>query len=97
MPRKLAMLAAALVAASLTSFAASAAPAVPGPEASEASLVQNVQWGPGWRDRDYRYREWRYDGYFHRCRAWRHRCASRWGWGGWEYRRCLHRHGCGGG
>jgi hypothetical protein len=29
-----------------------------------------------------------------RCRAWRHRCAERWGWGGWEYRRCLRRHGC---
>lgn len=29
-----------------------------------------------------------------RCRAWRHECARRWGWGGWEFRRCLARHGC---
>jgi hypothetical protein len=29
-----------------------------------------------------------------RCRAWRHECAHRWGWGGWRYRRCLARHGC---
>jgi hypothetical protein len=29
-----------------------------------------------------------------RCRAWRHECGRRWGWGGWRYRRCLARHGC---
>ncbi len=29
-----------------------------------------------------------------RCRAWRHECAARWGWGGWRFRRCLARHGC---
>lgn len=28
------------------------------------------------------------------CRAWRHECARRWGWGGWRFRRCLARHGC---
>jgi hypothetical protein len=25
------------------------------------------------------------------CRYWRHECARRWGWGGWEYRRCRRR------
>lgn len=29
-----------------------------------------------------------------RCRAWRNECARRWGWGGWQFRRCLARHGC---
>jgi hypothetical protein len=29
-----------------------------------------------------------------RCRYWRHECARRWGWGGWEFRRCLRRHDC---
>jgi len=29
-----------------------------------------------------------------RCRAWRHECADRWGWGTWRFRRCLIRHGC---
>lgn len=28
------------------------------------------------------------------CRKWRHICADRWGWGGWEFRRCLRNHGC---
>jgi hypothetical protein len=29
-----------------------------------------------------------------RCWFWRNECASRWGWGGWRFRRCLIRHGC---
>jgi hypothetical protein len=29
-----------------------------------------------------------------RCRAWRHECARRWGWGGMRFRSCLARHGC---
>jgi hypothetical protein len=29
-----------------------------------------------------------------RCWFWRNECASRWGWGGWRFRRCLARHGC---
>ncbi|KAB2919621.1 MAG: hypothetical protein F9K29_04705 [Hyphomicrobiaceae bacterium] len=29
-----------------------------------------------------------------RCRAWRHECAARWGWGTRGYHRCLWRHGC---
>jgi len=99
MPRKLPLFAGSFVVAALTSFAASALPAVPASGATEASLLHNAPWGGGWRDRDYRYRAWRYDGYYNSCRVWRHRCAARWGWGwgGWEFRRCLHRHGCGGG
>lgn len=42
----------------------------------------------GWRDHR------RHDGGYGRCRAWRHECASRWGWGGHGYHRCLWRHGC---
>jgi hypothetical protein len=96
MPGKLTLLAGSFMVAALTSFAASAAPAVPTAPTTDASLLENVQWGWGWRDRDYRYPHWRYDGYYRRCRVWRHRCAERWDWGGWQYRRCLHRHGCGG-
>jgi hypothetical protein len=48
-----------------------------------------------WRRRRYWHSEYRYErrsyGY---CRAWRHECAERWGWGGWGFRRCLARHGC---
>jgi hypothetical protein len=29
-----------------------------------------------------------------RCRAWRHECARRWGWGGPRFRRCLAIHAC---
>lgn len=28
------------------------------------------------------------------CGAWRGECASRWGWGTFEYRRCLRTRGC---
>ena len=28
------------------------------------------------------------------CRAWRHECAARWGWGTYGFNRCLWRHGC---
>ena len=58
-------------------------------------------------DRDYSYRRRNYDYRYYRynhgdrsydhCRWERHKCASRWGWGGWEYRRCLGWRGCGGG
>ena len=29
-----------------------------------------------------------------RCRAWRHECASRWGWRSRGYFRCVARHSC---
>jgi hypothetical protein len=83
----------ALVTIALTPMSASAAPtATYAPLISATSPVQTVQYSG---DR-YRNRGWRYDGYYDHCRAWRHRCAERWGWGGWEFRRCLWRHGCGG-
>src|SRR5215468_5335869 len=91
-----ALAAATFLAAAPASFAGPMAVAPP----VEASLVQPAQ---SWRwrrdddDRD-RYwrrdRDWRYDGYWRRCRRMRHECAERWGWGTWEFRRCVRRHGC---
>ncbi len=48
-----------------------------------------------WHHRHYR-RDYFYGGGggYGRCRAWRHECAERWGWGGHGFRRCLWRHGC---
>src|SRR5262245_23351806 len=46
-------------------------------------------WRRHWRG-GYRYE---HRGYGH-CRAWRHECPGRWGWGGWGFRRGLWRHGC---
>jgi hypothetical protein len=31
---------------------------------------------------------------WNQCRAWRHECADRWGWGTWRFQRCMARHGC---
>jgi len=39
--------------------------------------------------------QFEYDRYFDRCRWVRRRCAERWGWGTWEFRRCVARRGCG--
>ena len=39
-------------------------------------------------------RRWHHHGGYGRCRSWRHECASRWGWGGHGFHRCLWRHGC---
>jgi hypothetical protein len=74
-------------------------------EAGDA-LVQKADWDD-WRYRRYRrydynrdhyrdysrdyYRDYRYND---RCYYWRRECASRWGWGGGDYRWCLGRHGC---
>jgi hypothetical protein len=63
MHRRLALLAGSVAVAALTSLAASAAPAVPASGTLEASIVHEAQWGGGWPDRDYRYRDWRHDGY----------------------------------
>ncbi len=57
----------------------------------EAADVHKAQWGDDWRYR----RRYDYDDrYYDRCHAWRRECARRWGWGGWEFRRCLRCHGC---
>jgi hypothetical protein len=67
----------------------------------DRSLVQSVQYrSDRWRDNDdgRRYRWHRYHdhgGYYDRCRWVRHRCADRYGWGTWEYRRCVAWRGCG--
>lgn len=64
-----------------------AAPAVPGIKIdSSVNHVQKVH-RRGWR---HGHRHWRYN----RCHRWRNRCAYRWGWGGYRFRRCLRRHGC---
>jgi hypothetical protein len=80
-----------------------------GAGASEGSLAHQAHYGRYRRwDNDYelrRYPHYRYyrpdyyyrDRYYDRCRYWRHECARRWGRGGWEFRRCLWRHDCGGG
>jgi hypothetical protein len=88
-------------AALLTPVAASASIAGPLTTATStpASMVQSAQWWR-WRrddddrDRYWRYRDWRYDGSWRRCRYQRHRCAERYDWGTWEYRRCVRWHGC---
>jgi hypothetical protein len=97
---KMSLLGGALAAVALLAPGASsaAAPTTVAPSI-EVTLVQPAQWWR-WRrddddrDRYWRYRDWRYDGYGRRCRYVRHECAERWGWGTWEYRRCVRRHGC---
>lgn len=78
----------------------------PGVVQAGDALVHKAQWDYDWRYRrrdygdDWRYRRYeygRFGGYYSRCHYGRHECARRWGWGGWEFRRCLWRHGCGGG
>lgn len=86
----------------LSPLAVSAATTAPMRSATQVdnSLVQPVY--DHWRDGDrhhwrYRHRrDWRDEGGWGYCRMWRHRCAERWGWGTWPFRRCLWRHGCGG-
>jgi hypothetical protein len=54
--------------------------------------------GYEYRDRGHDHDGYRFrDHYFDRCRWVRHKCAYRWGWGGWEFRRCLWWRGCTGG
>jgi hypothetical protein len=103
MLRKMSIRAAAMLPVFLLTSAsgwATIAAAPSGGPSANASLVQSAQWWR-WRrddDDDDRYwrsdRDWRYDGYYYQCRTWRHRCAERWGWDGWEFRRCVRRHGC---
>jgi hypothetical protein len=52
-----------------------------------------------WRHHHHRWHGWHHHhhyrpGGYGRCSAWRHECASRWGWGGHGFHRCLWRHGC---
>jgi hypothetical protein len=47
-----------------------------------------------WHHRGWHHHHHYRPGGYGRCSAWRHECASRWGWGGHGYGRCLWRHGC---
>jgi hypothetical protein len=97
------MVAGLFIAATLTPLTASAAslstPTMAVTSDIDRPLVQNVE---------HRSESWRYDdgrryhrhGYHHtggydRCRWVRHACADRYGWGTWEYRRCVAWRGCG--
>jgi hypothetical protein len=76
---KLAFAAGALVMATAFAPLASAAPAMPqSPIADTAAAAGSLVEKT----------------HFRRCRAWRHECAARWGWGGRRFHRCLARHGC---
>lgn len=100
------VIAGAVIAVGMSLSSAQAAPIGPqGVLAAGGSLVEKTHgwhhycaWGPVRYHRHVRgygnvpcYR-----GPAPRCRGWRHECASRWGWGGWRFRRCLERHGCDG-
>lgn len=101
--RKIAFAIAALGSVMLVDVA-SAAPIVPDPTPAAQTMVQKAyyyrrgyrRWyGPRYRY----YRGPRYYGYgagyrYGGCYRWRRICASRWGWGGPGFRRCLWRHAC---
>jgi hypothetical protein len=70
-----------LAAAATPSQAAQLAPLQPLSLVKSQSLAQPAGY--------YRWRHHR--GY---CVRWRHRCAHRWGWGTWRFRRCVVNHGC---
>lgn len=83
--------------------AANAGPGVPAAPAGQ-SLVEKAH-GHGWRPHvgvyigvpgyyPYGYYPYGYYGYYGGCRAVRHMCADRWGWGSPRYDRCLWRNGC---
>ena len=93
---KIPLAAASLALATLSLPAVSSAAALSGASQSTATigaqsaLTEKVQYRGEWR-RD----RWSGGGGgWGRCRAWRHECADRWGWGGPRFRRCLWRHGC---
>jgi len=101
---KLPLLAGVLMAAALTSPPASAATLSTATTVVvtdvDRSLAQKVQYGYDRRryDEGHRYdhrRHYDHDRYYDRCRWVRHRCADRYGWGTWEYRRCVAWRGCG--
>lgn len=92
------MAAVALLSAGPASASIAGATAVT--HSADASILQSAQYWRWRRDDDdrdrywRRDRDWRYDGYWRHCRHERHECAERWGWGTWEFRRCVRRHGC---
>lgn len=110
MPRKLSVLLGLCVSAALLAPAGASAAMLPVDTAKVVqgtSAIEKTQYRRHhhhWRP--YRPHRWHHfnsyrggygyypGGGYGRCRAWRHECASRWGWGGGGYNRCLWRHGC---
>jgi hypothetical protein len=103
MPRTLSVLLGICVAAALLAPVGASAATLPAASAKIAegtSAIEKTQYrrhNHHWRHHHpHRWHRYNYDrpaGYG-RCRAWRHECVSRWGWGGHGYSRCLWRHGC---
>jgi hypothetical protein len=97
------LMAGAFVALAMTTAAtpSQAATALPKLSLPQQSTVLKADW-----DDHHRWRRWHHRGPVVRfygggggggygyCRSWRHECAERWGWGGWQFQRCLARHGC---
>ena len=104
MPRKFMSLLGLCVAAALLVPAGASAATLPAGTAKIAegtSAIEKTNYRRHhhhWRRHHHHPHRWhhyhRYDGGYGRCRAWRHECASRWGWGGHGFHRCLWRHGC---
>jgi hypothetical protein len=107
MPRKFVGLLGLCVAAALLAPAGASAAALPVGTAKIAegtSAIEKTHYRHRhhhWRHHHHRRHGWHhhhhyrhYRGGYGRCRGWRHECASRWGWGGYNYDRCLWRHGC---
>jgi|CXWK01.1.fsa_nt_gi hypothetical protein len=87
------MIAGAVVAVGMAVSAApsQAAPIAPNMSFADQGLAQQVHYRPYFhRHHGFRFGNHRWN----RCRAWRHECADRWGWGTWRFQRCLRRHGC---
>jgi hypothetical protein len=89
MPRKFSVLLGLCVATALLAPAGASAATVPVDTAKIAGGTSAIE-KTHYRHHHHHYRP----GGYGRCRAWRHECASRWGWGGHGFRRCLWRHGC---
>ncbi len=77
----------------VTAAPSQAAPIAPNMSFADQGLAQQVHYRPYFHRHHgihlgFRHHRW------NRCRAWRHECADRWGWGTWRFQRCLARHGC---
>ena len=105
MPRKFVGLLGLCVAAALLAPAGASAAALPVGTAKIAegtSAIEKTHYRHRhhhWRHHHHRWHGWHHHhhyrpGGYGRCRAWRHECASRWGWGGHGFHLCLWRHGC---
>jgi hypothetical protein len=104
--KKLAIVAAALAACSLFDTAAAGPFGIAEP--TSQSLVQKTHWlrrgwggygGPPYgieysRSYGYAFNSGYYLSGNGGCMGVRQMCASRWGWGGWDYRSCLWHHPC---